>query len=377
MCGTGQLFAGILALIAAACVVPIYAVAASPATPAPADGGDLATFGAEWFVTDFTRVKGFGPLFNNKSCVACHAFPSVGGMGPEGVAIAIRVGRLTSSGYDPMIGRGGPVARAHSLRETGDECASAAVGIPLGANVSSVRNAPPLFGLGLIDAIADADIIAAQRASGANGRLQKLTLPDGRERIGRFGWKGDTATLKQFVADAFRNELGMTNSLAPQELAPAPSPRKRGCANAATGVELSDSVLDAVTAYVAALPPPVEHPPTGPGGALFHETGCESCHRPSFSAQGRDVWLYSDLLVHDLGPALNDEIVQGAATGKDWRTTPLWGLGARPRFLHDGRARSVLDAVLAHGGEAAPAVQRFRALPAEQQSALLVFLAGL
>ena len=116
-------------------------------------------------------------------------------------------------------------------------------------------------------------------------------------------------------------------------------------------------MVRAVTSFVAALPPLAPGPAPEQslvtrGATLFRAAGCVACHTPSLPGSQGEVPLYSDLLLHDLGPALDDGVVQGDAGGRDWRTTPLWGLGARPRFLHDGRARTVRAAILAHGGEA-------------------------
>jgi CxxC motif-containing protein (DUF1111 family) len=125
-----------------------------------------------------------------------------------------------------------------------------------------------------------------------------------------------------------------------------------------------------VTAYVANLPAPS---PSRGDPAMFNRVGCGACHAPSLGG----VPLYSDLLLHDMGGALDDAVVQGEARGQDWRTTPLWGLGRRERLLHDGRARSTEAAILAHGGEADAVVQRFRALSPTDRGALLAFLSTL
>jgi CxxC motif-containing protein (DUF1111 family) len=195
----------------------------------------------------------------------------------------------------------------------------------------------------------------------------------GNERVGRFGWKADTATLEQFVGEAFRNELGITNPIAPADLvAPSGACGQRP----STALEDDGTAVRAVTAYIASLPPPPSRvgPQHREGQQLFSSIGCAACHTPTLSANGVDVALYSDLLLHDLGPAMDDRVVQGAAAGKDWRTTPLWGLGMRGRLLHDGRATSVPDAILAHDGEAAPATKAFRQLTAQEQAALIDFL---
>jgi CxxC motif-containing protein (DUF1111 family) len=302
-------------------------------------------------VAPFSTAQGLGPLFNNPSCVACHVAPSIGGMGPDGIGTATRVGRLTPSGFDALVGRGGPVARAHSVSEMGAHC-DLQPGAPADANVISIRNAPGLYGIGLIDAIPEAQITAGAvaRGDGVHGRVNRIHRADGSEQIGRFGWKAEVATVQQFVANALRNEIGITNPLAPKDLAPVGTPGHERCAGEGVAIEDDGSIADALTAF---------------------------CHTPSLDSPAGPVHLYSDLLLHDVGPDLDDKVVQSGATGRDWRTTPLWGLSARPRFLHDGRATTVTEAIVAHGGEAALARQRFRELPPEERKALLAFLAGL
>jgi len=303
----------------------------------------------------------------------------MGGMGPDGLGTAIRVGRLTPAGFDPMTGHGGPIARSHSVAETGLSC-DLTPGIPAGANLTSVRNAPSLYGTGLIDAIPDDEVIAGAvpRGAGVHGRLHWIRTPDGRQRVGRFGWKADTVTLRQFVADAFRNELGITNPLAPSDFVPAEQPARRRCPGEGEGVEDDGTLVDAVTAFLVSLPPSAPSRITFQSGeTLFRRVGCAACHTPSLRVGDRRAWLYSDLLLHDLGPDLDDKVVQGNAGGKDWRTTPLWGLGIRPRLLHDGRAHTTSEAILAHGGEAEVARQRFRQLSTQERENLLSFLSSL
>jgi CxxC motif-containing protein (DUF1111 family) len=135
----------------------------------------------------------------------------------------------------------------------------------------------------------------------------------------------------------------------------------------------ADVVL-ALTAYVRSLPAPRPRGDDPAGEALFAATGCSSCHVAALSAGGRTVRLYSDLLLHDMGPALDDRTVQGSASGRQWRTAPLWGLASRRRFLHDGRAENLVTAILDHGGEAAFARRRFQRLPPSRRGALLAFL---
>jgi CxxC motif-containing protein (DUF1111 family) len=251
-------------------------------------------------------------------------------------------------------------------------------GPPSTANLISVRNASALYGLGLIDAIPDHVIRAGAVTRGSvSGRPNIVRDAQGRERVGRYGWKADTAGLAQFVAEAFRNELGITSPLAPAD----PIPRNSGCGGtSATLWDDDGTTIRAVTAYLASLLPPLapQEGLSAVGRTLFTSTGCAACHTPTLpTADGRDVPLYSDLLLHDMGAALDDQVMQGSARGKDWRTTPLWGLGTRPRFLHDGRATTIKDAILAHDGEGADAAREFRRLTHSEQAALLDFLSAL
>jgi mono/diheme cytochrome c family protein len=322
--------------------------------------------GAALFAREFAPAQGLGPLFNASSCLECHKSPTPGGAGANGLAVVSRVGRLDGLSFDALAGRGGPVARTHSIAEYGHDC-NLAHGPPVTANLISIRNAPALYGLGLIEAAPD-DVIRAGIRNG--GRVHIVRDAQGNERVGRFGWKADVASLEQFVAEAFRNELGITSPLAPFDLV-----HSTNCGAVAPGLEDDGSMVREVTAYISSLPPPLTfvRPQHRFGQILFAAVGCGSCHTPSLAGE-RGPLLYSDLLLHDMGPAFDDRVVQGEANGRDWRTTPLWGMAARTRFLHDGRALSVREAILAHDGEAAAAVKLFRQLTREEQEALIEFV---
>src|SRR5262245_47944154 len=257
----------------------------------PAGSTDLIAHGAKLFVTDFTPEQGLGPLFNRQSCVLCHQTPTTGGMGWSGLALVQRVGRFDGKLFDSLTGSGGPIARDHSIVALGVPCDLAA-GPPAAANLISVRNALPLYGLGLINRIPDAVILAGAAAQiGVKGRPNIVRDALGNERDGRFGWKADTVTLEQFVGEAFRNELGITNPVAPTDLV-APS---AGCGGRpAATLEDDGFIVRAVTAYIASLPPP--SPKVGPqhreGQVLFSSIGCAACHTPTLSADGIDIPLY-------------------------------------------------------------------------------------
>jgi hypothetical protein len=328
--------------------VPAFGPGRSAALEPPATAaietaaGDLIAYGARLFATQFTPEQGLGPLYNERSCLQCHRSPTAGGMGQDGLATVLRVGRFDGASFDPLAGRGGPVARKRTIAEVGAPCDLVA-GPPAAANLISVRNAPSLYGLGLIDAIPDAVIRAgAVKHGSVQGRPHVLRDAQGHTRIGRFGWKADAATLEQFVGEAFRNELGITNPIAPTDLV-AHGP---GCGRATTALDDDGAMVRAVTAYLASIAPPAPRnhgPAEQAGGTLFASIGCAACHSPALPANGITVALFSDLLLHDIGAAMDDRVVQGEATGKDWRTTPLWGArraraipARRPRHEHQG-----------------------------------------
>jgi mono/diheme cytochrome c family protein len=343
----------------------------------PAFGPDRVADRLAEAAPDVAVQMGLGPAFNGRSCADCHLSPSAGGMGRNGLAPVLRIGKLDSHGYDPMLDRGGPVARMHSVSELGISCVLVP-GIPPGANLISVRNAPALYGMGLVDTIPDAAILAGAVAhgNGIHGHPNIVVDSDGRQAVGKFGWKADVPRLELFVADALRNELGITSPLAPQDLKSGGNVGDN--CNAAKATPKDDGALvDSLTAFVRSLEPLSASANNPAGSALFVETGCADCHTPALAAADRSLPLYSDLLLHNMGPALNDGVVQGQAQGSDWRTTPLWGLSVRVRYLHDGRARTIEAAIRAHGGEADPVVQSFKKLHSEQRSALLTFLSAL
>jgi CxxC motif-containing protein (DUF1111 family) len=360
----------------AICALVVLAACAVFVAQRTDDSPSGAARGAELFEAKFTPQEGLGPLFNDRSCAGCHFEPRIGGMGQDGLATVLRVGKLTQSGFDAMVGRGGPVAPEHAISELGAACDLQA-GIPAGVNVTSVRNAPALFGGGLIDAISD-DVIragAVARDDGVRGRPSIVRGPDGRERIGRFGWKAHLPTLELFVAEALRSELGLTSPIA-AEVARSPS-STGACAENSKDSEVSQGDVSALATFVAELPEPTPQGAVPAGATVFEDVGCAACHVPALPVGKRKARLYSDLLLHDMGRALDDRIVQGVAAGRDWRTTPLWGLRARTRFLHDGRAERVEDAILVHGGEAQRARQRFRRLSGTARRNLLAFLRSL
>jgi hypothetical protein len=323
-------------------------------------------FGADMFATQLSPLQLVGPLFNGRACGDCHNDPIEGGMGATADTFVTRVGRVSNGMFDPLIGLGGPVARAHSISELGFPCGLRPEITPL-ANVTSKRSAMTLRGTSLIDFVQNRDILTAQAAEPDAVRGKVNQLSDG--RLGRFGWKAQFATLVEFMGDAFTNEMGVTNPLAPRD-------EVNGCGANLLTPEIDAVPVQAVTAFMNTLDPNVPDPTclASAGAATFATLGCAGCHTPSFPGPTRTINLYSDLLVHDMGAGFDDHFVAGSAGGTEWRTAPLWRVSDRVHFLHDGRAATMTAAITAHGGQAAPAAAAFAALDAATQQALLDFL---
>jgi hypothetical protein len=327
-----------------------------------------------------TVAEGLGPVFNSASCAFCHDHPMPGGFSPRTVT---RFGRYDGGAFDPMESEGGSLIQAMGI--TTPTCSVFGEAVPPGATVSTLRLSTPILGAGLVEAIPAATILARADASDANGDgISGRPNMIGAE-VGRFGWKAQIATVRAFASDAALNEMGITNPDFPTESAPqggpvtcdaVPDPEDDG-----TGItELTNFMT-----LAAPLTPNKKVKGTGRGRGLFKKIGCIGCHvekmktgdSPSKAFRRQQVRLFSDLLLHDMGPALADGIEQGQATGNEFRTAPLWGVGRRGPFLHDGRAATLLDAVVAHGGEAQAVRDRFMALEAKDRDAIVLFLSSL
>ncbi|MGF6151746.1 di-heme oxidoredictase family protein [Pseudomonas fluorescens] len=269
----------------------------------------------------------------------------------------------------------------------------------------SARVAPPMIGLGLLEAISDADILAnadaqAKAKNGIAGR-PNLVWDDAQQKtvLGRFGWKAGQPNLNQQNVHAFSGDMGLTTRLRPFDDC---TQAQTDCLQAPNGngpdgePEVSDNILRLVLFYSRNLAVPARRDVNGSqvlaGKNLFYQAGCQSCHTPKFTTAANAaepelanqlIRPYSDLLLHDMGEGLADNRSEFQASGRDWRTPPLWGIGltqavsGHTQFLHDGRARNLLEAVLWHGGEARAAQQQVLAFNAEQRAALLAFLNSL
>ena len=346
-----------------------------------AGADSTAKQGEDIFSHDLTPADGLGPLFNGSSCASCHNTPSAGGMGIDAGTFVTRIARIKDGLFEPLSSHRGPIARERSITEFGAPC-GIPTGVPPEATLTSRRSAMTLRGTALIDNVLLSDILAAQAAQPAAIRGRLNLLPDG--RVGRFGWKAQTPTLVEFMGEALRDETGVTNPLAERDLV-------NGCGAAITKPEADGVALTSLVAFLNTIDP---LPPSSatlslPGASLFASVGCAACHKPSYRILGSTApnpafptviltaFLYSDLLLHDMGAGLADLFEQGSATGNEFRTAPLWGVSKRQHFLHDGRALTIVDAISMHGGQATAAVDAFNALSAADRQAVLDFLNGI
>jgi CxxC motif-containing protein (DUF1111 family) len=347
--------------------------------------------GLDDFLDVETSEEGLGPAFNGTSCAVCHNVPVVGGAGTIGEIRA--AGRDASGRPVPLSPDGETLFQLFSIPLHGCQ-----VQLPPEAVIIARRIPIPLFGAGLVEAIPDAVLLGLadpedRDGDGVSGRAAIVRdVATGVARVGRFGWKAQHATLLVFGADAYRNEMGITNDLFRHELGvglsaeqqrrcdPLPDPedridpatRRRGIDNFESFMKfLSPAGRGEMTAQVAQ------------GEALFGSIGCASCHVPALttgpsSERAFDrvsVRLFSDLLLHDIGTG--DDIPQGPAFPEEIRTPSLWGLRFRRPLLHDGSAATIEEAIARHGAEAERARRSFAALDGSARSALLAFLKAL
>jgi CxxC motif-containing protein (DUF1111 family) len=395
---------------------------------------DVLAKGADLFAKEWLPVAskepggdGLGPVYNETSCIACHHQGGPGGAGPTSTNVEILTSGpprngLNAAAFHPgfatsnstILHRFGvdPTYRAWRLDLlVGEKFADMARSVeteirqiqqlvgPLSARllspgglasengmVLSQRNPPPLFGAGLIDALPEAALLAAEKDRFPDfpeirGRVNHLK----NSRLGRFGWKAETEDLREFVLSACANELGLEVPGHHQAASPLKPDVK------AKGLDLTEKECDALVAYVRHLPASADTRPAGlresksvtEGRTLFETAGCAACHRPRL---GEIDAIYSDLLLHDMGSLLNDSgsyygFAPGSPTDgvkrQEWRTPPLWGYRDSGPYLHDGRAENLEQAVALHGGEASYSATRFFKLSLEERLRVQAFLRSL
>lgn len=355
--------------------------------------------GGALFEQPFREAQGLGPLFIRQSCDSCHAGD---GRGPGTVRKMVLV---DSDGRTPAADQSG-LGFGQTVRPQRAAGALLAVTVPEDRSdvFVTTREPPAVFGRGYLEAVLDSEILRveaeqAERGGPASGRVnwveyQSDANPDtrfhahqpGDRVIGRFGLKARIATLDEFAADAFQGDMGLTSELRPREL---PNPSSED--DEVPGVDLDAESVNLVADYVRLLriPHRSEDAKSVQGQRLFHEAGCADCHVPALrtrpdypveSLAGIEAPIYSDLLLHDMGADNSDGLHEGDATGAEWRTPPLLGLRDLERYMHDGRAETIEQAIALHGGdgsEAASATERYLALSSTDRAALLKFVSAL
>ncbi|WP_027468267.1 di-heme oxidoreductase family protein [Deefgea rivuli] len=324
----------------------------------------------------------YGGQFNNRS---------IPGIKPEG-QVAIRYEEIAGQFAD-----GTP----YSLQKPTYQLTQLNYG-PLHKNIMiSPRIAPQMIGLGLLEAIPEASILAnaarqRQEGKGIAGEPNYVLDPFvGKEMLGRFGWKANVASIAQQTAGAFIGDIGITSRIHPHEECTL---KQKDCLQSPSGgkPEISDKTLNQVILYSRTLAVPSRRDADASdvlrGKQIFSDANCVSCHTPSYKTgefaaipqlANQTIYPYTDLLLHDMGEGLADNRPDGRANGKQWKTPPLWGLGliktvnGHTNYLHDGRARNMLEAVLWHGGEAEASKQAVLKLSADDREHLLKFLNSL
>jgi CxxC motif-containing protein (DUF1111 family) len=404
-------------------------------------------FRSPWVIAPSTTTArdGLGPLFNTNACQNCHIKDGRGHPpapdAPNAVSMLVRLSIPDAPAYAKVIEQLGVVPEPVYGGQFQDmsvpgvvpegkvrvEYTSVPVRFKDGSEIElrkptlqitqlgygpmhpdtrfSARIAPPMIGLGLLEAIPDEAILAnaeaqAREKNGIAGRPNRV-WDDAQQKtvLGRFGWKAGQPNLNQQNVHAFSGDMGLTTSLRPVDDC---TDAQTACKQAPNGngpdgePEVSDNILRLVLFYSRNLAVPARRDVGAPqvlaGKNLFFQAGCQACHTPKYTTAANAaepelanqvIRPYSDLLLHDMGDGLADNRSEFQASGRDWRTPPLWGIGltqavsGHTQFLHDGRARNLLEAVLWHGGEAKAAQQQVLSFNAEQRAALLAFLNSL
>ncbi len=379
---TRRRVAAVLFLLALGCEKPV-----KPGDPLPGlTAEQLARFnrGKEVFDSVFTPHTGLGPLFNAPSCGECHEAPVAGGTGDE---VEVHATAFKGGVCDPLVQEGGPVIQQHTTPALKAKLGIDREPFPPSANGRASRTTPVVFARGLLDLVPDSAILAYadsqdKNHDGVHGRPNRSV--DG--RIGRFGRKAFVPTLAEFNAGAFVAEMGITNPAQPTEENIGGKPIPPGVDSTADP-EISQDLLDVTDDFVRLLagPTPTELDRDGRRGRdLFSKIGCANCHIPTLRTGASPILAlnrhefaaYTDLLLHDMGSDLAD-ICLGLAAPADFRTEPLLGLRDIKRFLHDGRAATLDQAIELHGGEAVGARERFKVLSAADRAAVVAFLKSL
>ncbi|MBI4586380.1 MAG: hypothetical protein HY717_20415 [Planctomycetes bacterium] len=402
-------------------------VASDFGAPIPGLGEpELSLFqaGKEVFTRRFKRSEGLGPHFNAVSCVSCHEEPAIGGSSQRYRDFFL-AGQVQPDG---SFKKAYPDCSSANLPDQKSQlCLPSAVlphygpqgtiadpvapgvehpAVPPQADKVARRNAPPLFGVGLFRLVSDEEILSRADpddadGDGISGRANFVSKEE--NKIGRFGYKCQAATIEGFNRGALQNQMGITSDSTEFRIGDASRPSRSTLFDDLFGIQTAhaqvvepknrivdfDSVFDPEIRRAELLeliffqenlaaPRRVSSgPAVQRGEAVFERIGCARCHAPSLSTSIGSIHPYTDLLIHDLGEELADGIVMEKASGSEFRTQPLWGLCRHAPFLHDGRADTVEQAIRWHGGEAGASRDRYQALDEYDQADLHQFLESL
>jgi CxxC motif-containing protein (DUF1111 family) len=350
---------------------------------------------------------GLGPLYDATSCASCHVQNPSAEIDETTVApgTVVRLGNAKGTG-DPVYGRQlqtrgvagqSPEAnpditwtKAGTERIASVRLISQGYGQLAGDTKIALRRAPSLFGVGLLSQLTDEEILKRADPNdadrdGISGRAATVDI-GGKQQVGRFGWRAAQPDLVGQASMAFSNDMGLATDSRPEPWGDC-TPQQRACREAPHGAEKSaaeipKSLVDLIVAHLKALPAPTNpnQPDLARGETIFNRIGCALCHITPVLPDGQPLRAYTDLLLHDMGPGLDDGIAEGAARAGEWRTAPLWNVARDLRInglLHDGRARSVDEAIRWHDGEARQARLGFNALTMAEKEALIEFVGRL
>ena len=378
-----------------------------------------------------TARDGLGPLFHARSCSSCHVKDGRGAPTNDSstsIGLLFRLSVPGKASGDPVLGvqlatkaapgvePEGTVNVRYEEKEVGfDNLKTGSLRKPQYELITSnhygdphakiqfgPRIAQQLVGVGLLEAVPDTAILAKadpndEDGDGISGKPNYIFNPESKKReLGRFGWKANEANLRTQTASAFLRDMGITSPIHPVEDFTKPQKEKINVTLIANPPDIDDTKFDRVVTYLRTLAPPaqrnVNYPSVKRGNILFQKIGCANCHTPSLRTgsdaaidelKNQSIKPYTDLLLHDMGEDLADGIQDSMASGSEWRTPPLWGIGLTKTvngntfFLHDGRARSIEEAILWHGGEGSESRKNYSSLSLDDKVDLLNFINSL
>ena len=378
-----------------------------------------------------TARDGLGPLFHARSCSSCHVKDGRGAPTNDSstsIGLLFRLSVPGKSSGDPVLGvqlatkaapgvePEGTVNVSYEEEEIGfDNLKTASLrkpqyeliandhyGKPHAEIQFGPRIAQQLVGVGLLEAVTDKTILANadpndENGDGISGKPNYIFNPESKKKeLGRFGWKANEANLRTQTASAFLRDMGITSPIHPIEDFTKPQKEKINVTLIANSPDIDDSKFNRVVTYLRTLAPPAQRNANDPsvkrGDILFNKIGCSKCHIPTLRTasvaaidelKNQPIKPYTDLLLHDMGEGLADGIEDSLASGSEWRTPPLWGIGLTKTvngntfFLHDGRARSIEEAILWHGGEGSNSRKNYSSLSLDDKDDLLNFINSL